>query len=139
MRETPSRAPEPYAGAWKALRLSSALVGVTASRLSAGETFRIRFTVTNQADGDGPDALRVVFGRLTLRVKGTERATPVAGDPQLLRLSEPHLSPGESSAVEVEMRALRSLGGLGDLVTAEHLATALVAGVLDLRLTPPPA
>jgi len=115
------------------LRLSYRLVRLTGSQVNVGENFTMRFTVSNIGPNPSPvNNPVVVFDNIHVMVEATEYATPTAGGFVNLPLPDTHLHPGESSFVDVPMRALRNIGGLADLFSAEHVAKAWVMGDVNL-------
>lgn len=116
------------------LRLSFRLVALTGNDVNVGENFTMRFTVSNQGPDPSPvNNPVVVFDNVRVIVEGTEFATPVAGGQVNLAVPDAHLFPGESSSVDVVMRALRNMGGFADLFSAERVAQAWAVG--DVNLT----
>ena len=115
------------------LRLSYRLVALTGADINVGENFTMRFTVANQGPDPSPVANPVVvFNNARVIVEATPFATPIAGNSVNLAVPDVQLFPGESSFVDVPMRALRNIGGIADWFSAEHVADAWAFADVDL-------
>lgn len=114
------------------LRITSRLIRLTGNDVNVGETFTMRFTVTNQGPNPSPvDNPVVIFNNGRVIVEGTEYAAPTAGTSVNLPLPDTQLFPGESSFVDVPMRALRNMGGFADFFSAEHVAKVWAVADVD--------
>jgi len=115
------------------LRLTYRLVERTGNDVNVGETFTMRFTVSNQGPNPGPvNNPVIIFNNARVMVEATAFATPVAGAFVNRPVPDNQLFPGESSSVDVEMRALRNIGGIADWFSAEHVANAWAMADVDL-------
>ena len=122
-----------YRGFREHLRLSYRLVALTGEIVNVDETFTMRFSVANQGPNPAPvNNPVVVFNNARVIVEATRFATPVAGASVNLAVPDARLFPGESSFVDVQMRALQNIGGFADLFSAEHVANAWAFADVDL-------
>jgi hypothetical protein len=93
----------------------------------------MRFTVSNQGPNPSPvNNPVVIFNNARVIVNATQFATPVAGGSVNLAVPDAQLFPGESSFVDIPMRALRNIGGITDWFSAEHVADAWAFADADL-------
>ncbi len=114
------------------LRLSYRLVAVTGSDINVGENFTMRFSVSNQGPDPSPvNNPVVIFNNARVIVEATAFATPLAGGSVNLAVPDTQLFPGESSFVDVPMRALRNIGGITDWFSAENVARAWAFADID--------
>jgi hypothetical protein len=115
------------------LRLSYRLVALTGNDINVGENFTMRFTVANQGPNPAPvDNPVIMFNNARVLVQATQFATPVAGSFVSLSVPDTQLFPGESSFVDIPMRALMNIGGIADWFSAEQVAKAWAFADVDL-------
>ena len=122
-----------YRGFREHLRLSYRLAALEGRDINVGERFTMRFSVANQ----GPDPAPVnnpviVFNNARVLIEGTAFARPVAGGSVNLAVPDAQLFPGESSSIDVQMEALRNIGGIADWFSAEQVAKAWAFADVDL-------
>ncbi len=123
-----------YKSIWDCLSVQGKLVSDSVGQgVNVGETFTVRFTITNSARPTTPGVPLVVFRKLELLVKGTDYASTVKGD-GWQSLPDELLGPTDSMSIDVEFKAIRAIEAFWAVWPYEEkCARALLRASLDFE------
>ncbi|MEU7863050.1 hypothetical protein [Nonomuraea sp. NPDC049141] len=113
------------------LRVTARVVGKEGGNINVGEAFTLRVTGSNAAYSGNRDKPTIVFLNPTIFIKGTQYAHLAnggSGQP----LPDRELFPGESSWVDIEMKAISEISNdFIDSLIEEDIANVAIRATLD--------